>query len=127
MARKKILLVDDSRTSLFMERMVLRGEPFDLLTAEDGLQALEIAVRERPDLVLMDIVMPRMDGLSALKALRARKETQNIPVIMVTTRGEGDNVEEAFASGCSDYVTKPIDPVELLSKIGNLVAQEVVA
>jgi CheY-like chemotaxis protein len=117
MQRKKILLVDDSKTSLFMERMVLRDEDVEIVTAGDGLDALDKAASERPDLILMDVVMPRMDGIQALRTLRSRRETRDIPVIMVTTRGEGPNVEMAFAAGCSDYVTKPIDPLELLTKV----------
>jgi CheY-like chemotaxis protein len=121
MERKKVLLVDDSKTSLFLERAVLRGEPLDIVTAGDGVEALEKAASERPDLILMDVVMPRMDGLDALRALRADAGTRSIPVIMVTTRGEGPNVETAFASGCNDFVTKPIDPLELLTKVRSLV------
>ncbi|MCL4818728.1 MAG: response regulator [Vicinamibacteria bacterium] len=121
MDRKKVLLVDDSKTSLFMERMILRQEPLDILTAMDGAEALEMALVQRPDLILMDVVMPRMNGLEALRALRDRETTRSIPVIMVTTRGEGAYVEEAFASGCSDFVTKPIDALELLTKVRSLV------
>jgi PleD family two-component response regulator len=115
--RKKILLVDDSKTTLFMERMILKREPVEIVTAEDGQEAVEISLRDRPDLILMDVVMPRMTGFEALKALRSQDATRSIPVIMVTTRGEGTNVEVAFEAGCTDYVTKPIDAVELLSKV----------
>jgi CheY-like chemotaxis protein len=115
--RKKILLVDDSRTSLFMERMILRQGPYDLLTAEDGAEAVEQALAERPDLILMDVVMPRMTGFEALRALRKSPATRSTPVILVTTRGEPANVEEGWESGCSDYLTKPIDPEELLAKV----------
>jgi len=121
--RKKILLVDDSRTSLFMESMILRKGPYDLVTAMDGQEAVSKALDERPDLILMDVVMPRMTGFEACRALREREETQGIPVILVTTRGEQENVEIGFASGCSDYVTKPIDGVELLAKVRNFVGE----
>jgi CheY-like chemotaxis protein len=114
---KKILLVDDSRTILMMERMVLAREPYTLLTAGDGLEAVEKAAAEHPDAILMDVVMPRMDGFDAVRELRRREDTRSIPVIMVTTRGEAENVEAAFESGCSDYVTKPIDAAELLAKL----------
>lgn len=117
MKRKKILLVDDSRTSLFMEQMILKKGPYELLTASDGLEGVTKAERERPDLILMDVVMPRMTGFEALRELRAREGTRDIPVIMVTTRGEGENVEVGFESGCTDYLTKPIDAVALLAKV----------
>jgi CheY-like chemotaxis protein len=115
--KKKILLVDDSRTSLFMERMILRQGPYDLLTAEDGAEAVEQALAERPDLILMDVIMPRMTGFEALRALRKSPVTRSTPVILVTTRGEPANVEEGWEAGCSDYLTKPIDPEELLAKV----------
>ena len=121
--RKKILIVDDSKTTLFMESMILRKGPYDLVTAMNGQQAVDKALEERPDLILMDVVMPRMTGFQACRALRERPETKGIPVILVTTRGEQENIEAGFASGCSDYVTKPIDGVELLAKIRNYVGE----
>jgi CheY-like chemotaxis protein len=117
MSRKKILLVDDSRTSLFMEQMILKKGPYDLITAGDGQEAVEKAQRERPDLILMDVIMPRMTGFEAVRALRGREATRAIPIIMVTTRGEAGNVETGFESGCTDYVTTPIDPIVLMAKV----------
>ena len=117
MPRKKVLLVDDSRTSVFMEEMILKKGPYDIVVAADGQEGVEKALAERPDLILMDMIMPRMTGLEAVRALRARAETKDIPIIMVTTRGEGDNVERGFESGVNDYVTKPIDGLLLLAKV----------
>lgn len=117
MSRKKILLVDDSNTILMMEKMILAKHGFDLVTASDGEQALERAEKERPDLILMDVVMPRMGGVEALRRLHQNESTSAIPVIMVTTRGEAENVETAFESGCTDYVTKPINSLDLITKI----------
>ena len=117
MPRKKVLLVDDSRTSVFMEEMILKKGPYDIVVAADGQEGVEKALAERPDLILMDMVMPRMTGLEAVRELRGRVETKDIPIIMVTTRGEGDNVEKGFESGVNDYVTKPIDGLLLLAKV----------
>jgi CheY-like chemotaxis protein len=117
MQKKKILVVDDSKTALLVESMVLRKGPYELVTASDGVEAVEKAITERPDLILMDVMMPRMGGFEACQALRQREDTQAIPIIMVTTRGEAANVETGFVSGCSDYVTKPINAVELLAKV----------
>ena len=114
---KKILLVDDSMTSLFMEKMVLKSGPYELLTAVDGLEAVARARHEHPDLILMDVVMPHMTGIEALRELRARSDTRDIPVILVTTRSEPGSVEAGFESGCNEYLTKPIDPELLLSKV----------
>jgi len=116
MARKKILIAEDSRTILMVEKMILR-EAYDLVTAKDGQEAVEMAEAERPDLILMDIIMPKMNGFEACRKLRGQDSTKDIPIIMVTTRGEPENVEMGFESGCSDYVTKPISSIELLSKL----------
>ena len=115
--RKKILLVDDSRIVLRVEQLVLSRGPYELLMARDGNEALAQAEAERPDLILMDLVMPRMDGLQAVRRLRANEATRLIPVIMVTTLGEADSMEAGFESGCSDYVTKPIEATLLLAKV----------
>ena len=120
---KKILLVDDSRTSLFMEKMILRQGPYDVVIANDGVEGVEQARAESPDLILMDVVMPRMTGFEALRALRGDASTRHIPVILVTTRGESENVEEGWESGCSDYINKPINPEELLAKVRSCLAQ----
>lgn len=122
MSKKKILLVDDSRTALFMMTTILKKEPYELLTASDGDEALSVAAAERPDLILMDVIMPRMSGFEACRELKQREATRAIPVILVTTRGEGENVETGFASGCSDYVTKPVNAQELLAKVREHVA-----
>ena len=117
MGKKKILVVDDSRTALFMVTTILRKERYELVTASDGEQALEMAASERPDLILMDVIMPRKTGFEACRELKRREDTKAIPVILVTTRGEGENVEAGFQSGCNDYVTKPINALELLTKV----------
>ncbi len=123
MDRKKILLVDDSTTVLLLERMILSKSEYDVVTAKDGVEGVEKAIAERPDLILMDVVMPRMDGFEACRRLRATDETREIPVIMVTTRGELKSVESGYESGCSDYVTKPINGLELLSKVRNYLGE----
>ena len=121
-AKKKILVVDDSKTALFMVTTILKKEPYTLVTACDGQQALEVAVAEHPDLILMDVNMPRKTGFEACRELKQREDKKAIPVILVTTRGEGVNVEAGYESGCSDYVTKPINAQELLAKVRNNIA-----
>ncbi len=119
MKRKKILLVDDSGTILMMEKMILAREPYDLVTAKDGREAIDKIAAERPDLILLDVVMPHLTGFQVLERLRSDASTRTTPVILVTTRGEAENVEAGYAGGCSDYVTKPIDSLELVTKIRN--------
>ena len=120
---KKILLVDDSNTVLMMERMILSQARYELSTARNGREAVERARRERPDLILMDVVMPELDGFGALAALREDEITRTIPIIMVTTRSEAHSVETGFARGCNDYVTKPVSSAELLAKVRNLLGE----
>lgn len=121
--KKKILLVDDADTILMMERMILRSGSYTLVTAKDGREAVAKAVTERPDLILLDIVMPKMNGFDTCKQLRQQEATRHIPIIMVTTRGEAENVETGFKSGCTDYITKPINGLELLSKVRNYLGE----
>lgn len=115
--RKKILLVDDSYTMLVLERVALGQETYEYDMARDGQEAVEKVTRQLPDLILMDVIMPRMNGFEALRALRARIESQRVPIIMVTTCGEENNVKTGMDAGATDYVTKPIDPKTLQSKV----------
>jgi DNA-binding response OmpR family regulator len=122
LAQAKILLVDDSKTTLFMEEMILKAD-YELVRASDGEEALEVAAVENPDLVLLDVVMPKMDGFEVCRRLREREQTKDTPIIMVTTRGEGENMEKGFANGCTDYIAKPFKSLELLTKVKNYLAR----
>jgi CheY-like chemotaxis protein len=115
---KKILVVDDSKTALMMEREILeRRTKYQCVTANDGLEAIEKAQQERPDLILMDVVMPRMNGFDACKKMRQQPSTREIPIVLVTTRGEESYMEAGFQSGCNDYITKPVNGTELVALI----------
>ncbi len=122
---KKILLVDDSSTTLLIEEMMLREHtPYELVLARDGEEAVEKAIAEQPNLILMDVVMPRMDGFDACREMRRHEALRKVPIIMVTSRGESYNIEQGFESGCNDYVTKPINGAELIEIVnGYLMAQ----
>jgi PleD family two-component response regulator len=122
MPRKKILLVDDADTVLMMERMIL-NKSYDLMTAKNGEEAVLKAVAEQPDLILMDVVMPRMNGFQACQQIRQQESTSKIPIIMVTTRGEAESIEKGFEHGCNDYITKPMNSLELLSKVKNYIGE----
>ena len=115
MASKKILLVDDSKTALMMDRAILeKRTTYQCVTASDGLDAVNKATEERPDLVLMDVVMPHMNGFEACKKMRELPATREIPIVLVTTRGEEAYMEAGFTSGCNDYLTKPVNGDELV-------------
>jgi CheY-like chemotaxis protein len=113
---KKILLVDDSPTSRLTSRMILgRKSNYELVSASDGQEGLEMALTEKPDLILMDVTMPRMSGLEACRALKEQPATRQIPVILMTTRSEKSVAEQAYVSGCSDFMTKPVDEKKLMA------------
>jgi two-component system alkaline phosphatase synthesis response regulator PhoP len=115
--KKKILLVDDSPTAILWQRLILEDDPYDILVANDGEEGVRVAKAERPDLVLLDVVMPRMNGFETLRALRADSALSAMPILMVTTRSEMLNVMEGYESGCNEYITKPVDRTELLTKV----------
>lgn len=119
---KRILLVDDADTILMIEKMVL-GDSYEVSTAGNGQEAVEVATRDKPDLILMDLMMPKMNGIEACRALQRQPATRHIPIVMVTTRSEQEMVQEALLAGCLDYVTKPVDSVELLAKVRNIIGE----
>lgn len=121
---KKILCVDDSNLVLMMEKFILAKEQYNLLSAVSGPEALKVAREQAPDLILLDVIMPIMDGFETCRQLRADTATSHIPIIMVTTRSEAVNVEQGYSNGCNDYITKPIDPLELLTKVRNCLSVE---
>ncbi len=121
--KNKILLVDDSETVLMLERMILKAGSYEVAMARDGREGVAKALALKPDLILMDVIMPEMDGIQAIRKLRASKQTRSIPILIVTTKGEEESMETGYLSGCSDYITKPIDSLELLTKIRSFLGE----
>jgi two-component system, OmpR family, alkaline phosphatase synthesis response regulator PhoP len=115
--RKTILVVDDSASVRMLQEILLRRGAYDVLTASDGAQALSMAISHRPDLILMDVEMPRMNGIQACRAIRASPQGRDVPIIIVTTHSDKSTMDAALKSNCTDFVHKPIDATELLSKI----------
>jgi PleD family two-component response regulator len=120
--KKKMLIVEYAGTNLLMEKMIL-NKRYDLVTAKNGDGAIVEAIAEQPDLILFDVIMTKMDGREACKRIKQQPGISSIPIIMVTTRSEFHTVETAFANGCTDYVTKPVNGLELLSKVRNYVGE----
>ncbi len=110
---KKILLVDDSSTSRMASRMLFADQPYELSSACDGKEAVEKAIAEQPDLILMDIEMPRMSGLEACRILKQNEATKRIPVVLLTMRSEDRFIQQGYACGCSDFLVKPVNGEEL--------------
>jgi len=115
--RKKILVVDDEPNIVRTVADRLKMNGYDVLTAVDGEAAVALALSDKPDLILLDLMMPVLDGLAALQRLRQTDQTRAIPVIMLTARSQVQDVERATAAGAADYVVKPFDLVEVLEKI----------
>ena len=112
----RVLIVDDEPHMLRITELSLKKGGFEILIGRNGREALEIAVRERPDLIVMDVVMPELDGLTALRQLKENPDTTAIPVIMLTMRGQALARQEAEKSGAAIYITKPYSPSQLLAE-----------
>lgn len=110
-----LVVEDDSDIRRFLE-LILQFEGFDVRTVSDGRAALATVVELVPDLVILDLSLPLLDGIDVCRAIRRNSRTRNISVIMVTARGTASDRMEAFGAGADDYVTKPFDPVELVAR-----------
>ena len=120
---EKILIVDDEEDILNFLELVLREKGYEVVTAGSGHDALTRAQLERPDLVLLDIMMPEMDGWEVLKLLRIDEETASIPVAMLSARTEARDRVQGLQEGAIDYICKPFSLQELLAKIEAIFAQ----
>ena len=117
-----ILLVEDNEMNRDMLSRRLKRKGFELVYAEDGVAALENAKKHLPSLILMDVSLPKMDGLEATKLIKRDPATENIPIIALTAHAmEGDR-ERCLAAGCNDYDTKPIELPRLLEKMNALLS-----
>ncbi|MGA8169307.1 MAG: response regulator [Methylocystis sp.] len=120
----KILLVEDNEMNRDMLGRRLQRRGFELLVAVDGAQGVAMAQADAPDLILMDMSLPVMDGWEATRRLKAAPETRSIPVIALTAHAVSGDREKAIEAGCDDYDTKPVDLDRLLSKIGALLSRK---
>lgn len=116
----KILVVDDSPTERHVLVELLTRKGYQVLTAESGEEGIEKAKSEQPDLVLMDVVMPGLNGYQATRTLTRDDATKHIPVIVCTSKGQGTDKIWGLRQGAQDYMVKPINPEELLAKIAAL-------
>ncbi|GIP18060.1 response regulator [Paenibacillus montaniterrae] len=112
-----ILLVEDNEMNRDMLSRRLSRKGFRVIAAEDGQQGIELAVSERPDLVLMDLSLPVVDGWEATRTLKQSAETKHIPVIVLTAHAMAGDEQKAREAGCDDFDTKPVDFTRLLNKI----------
>jgi CheY-like chemotaxis protein len=116
----KILVVDDEPVGRQLLEAILYPENFDIYYAENGAEALDKAIEIRPDLILMDVMMPEMDGFQVCRNLRKHETLGNVPIILITALDDRDSMIKGLDSGADDYISKPFDRVEVLAKVKNI-------
>lgn len=114
---KRILYVEDNFQNKRLVRKILGTKGYDLLEANDGKQGVELAAQEKPDLILMDISIPVIDGIEATRLIKSNPATSHIPVVVLTANAIGGDRERFLAAGCDDYLPKPINTPDLLRVI----------
>jgi DNA-binding response OmpR family regulator len=123
MAPATVLVVDDDPVILKLLEVNFEMEGFQVVRASDGAEGLERAREVHPDIVVLDVMMPRMTGYEVAKALREDDSTAHIPIIFVTARAQSSDVERGMELGVDDYITKPFDPLDLIDRVNTLLAR----
>jgi two-component system cell cycle response regulator DivK len=118
-----IMVVEDFEDNRFMMRRLLEMSGYQVLEAVNGEEAVEIAKRERPSLILMDLSLPLLDGLAATRRIRQEAALRDVPIVAVSAHDTADFHADALAAGCNDYVTKPIDFDQLEALLGKLLTR----
>src|SRR5690606_35070585 len=116
---KKVLIIDDLPENVFLLQDRLEHEGYEVLTAYDGPSGIERAMKELPDLVLLDVMMPGMTGIEVCKKLVSDPITSNIPIILVTAKSGAEDTKEGLEAGAFDYIKKPFNRVELLARVNS--------
>jgi twitching motility two-component system response regulator PilH len=115
-----ILVVDDSPTEIHIFKKILEKQGYKIIVAKDGQEGVDMAKQTRPDIILMDVVMPVLNGFQATRQLKKNEDTADIPVIMVTTKDQKTDINWGMRQGANEYLVKPVAPAELLHKIRTL-------
>ena len=111
LAGKRILIIEDTEENMRLFNAILRLEDAQVIEADLARVGIEIATREQPDLIVMDLQMPGVDGLTATRLLRADPRTREIPIVVITASAMNEDKKRAFEAGCDGYITKPVDPL----------------
>lgn len=120
-ASLKVLVVDDDPVIQRLLQVNFEMEDYVVVTADDGAEGLEAAQRELPDVILLDVMMPRMDGMEVARRLRADDSTAAIPIVLLTAKAQSADIADGKETGADAYVTKPFDPIELLDTVKDLI------
>lgn len=121
---KKVLVVEDNKDNLRLITYALRRHDYEIISAETGLKAVELAISERPAFILMDINLPDIDGLEATKRIRQSSEYGDVPIIAITSYAMAGDMDIVLEAGCTGYFEKPIDPLTIMDKIHDLLARK---
>jgi DNA-binding response OmpR family regulator len=122
--KKKILVVEDERNILLTIRMCLEQAGYEVVMAEDGITAIQKALDSHPDLILLDLIIPKMNGYLVCEAIKQEESTRDIPVMVISARAQEEDIKQAKDLGTVDYIVKPFSPEELRNKIKNILKQE---
>ena len=114
---KKILVVEDNETNMYLIKFILEKSGYEVIEAREGAVGVELAVKEKPALILMDIQLPDINGLAATKRIRASEADHDIPIIALTSFAMTGDREKALAAGCTGYIEKPINPETFIAEI----------
>jgi two-component system, cell cycle response regulator DivK len=114
---KKILIVEDNDTNLYLVSFILEKSGYRIIVAKNGVTAVEMAIKQRPDLIIMDIQLPDISGLEATKRIRASEADGTIPIVALTSYAMVGDKEKALEAGCTGYIEKPIDPETFVKEI----------
>jgi len=125
MSKGKILVVDDEIYIVHILDFSLGMEGYEVVTALDGEQALERVASEKPDLIVLDIMMPKLDGYEVCRAVKSNPATKNVPVILLSAKGRNVDQKMGFDVGADDYITKPFSPRKLVERINQLLGQTI--
>jgi DNA-binding response OmpR family regulator len=115
--KKKILIVDDEHLTTELAKVILEKNGFSVIIAEDGETALSLAQQENPDLILLDAILPMMDGFTVCKKLKESKKLRNAPILMLTAKGSSSDIERGRAAGADEYIIKPFSGKALVATI----------
>jgi len=122
-SKAKILLIDDHKTVLKLLESILRIKGYDLLSAESGSQGISLARQHRPDLILLDVMMPDLDGFKVCQYLKNQAETREIPVVFLTARGAEDDFAAGRSAGADGFMTKPFQAMEVLNLVDRMLRE----
>jgi DNA-binding response OmpR family regulator len=123
MGEASVLIVDDDPVVRRMLQLSFESEGFDVSTASDGLEGLEAMRRDKPNVVVLDIMMPKLDGMRVMNELQDDDDLRGMPVILLSAKATSLDIDLGLKAGASDYVTKPCDPIDLVDRVRSLLAK----